>query len=275
MVNDTVATGVLRKMRTTATDPVSYRMPVGDSLFRISDRVGSRVTLEFTGTISCIACGRRTRKSFSQGYCYPCFRSLAECDMCIMKPEECHYWKGTCRDTEWADSHCMQDHVVYLANSSGVKVGITRVNQIPTRWIDQGASQAIAMFRVRNRYHSGLIEVALKEWVSDRTDWRKMLRGTPEMLDMPMLRDSLISGSADTLASIREQYEDFAWKVLDDAPISLNYPVTRYPETVRSLNADRTPEISGVLHGIKGQYLIFDSGVINIRKYAGYEVKVG
>ena len=275
MMNNTFAVGILRKMRATATDPVSYRMPVGDSLLRISDRVGSRVTLEFTGAISCIACGRRTRKSFSQGYCYPCFKSLAECDMCIMKPEECHYWEGTCRDMDWADSHCMQDHVVYLANSSGIKVGITRINQIPTRWIDQGASQAIAMFRVRNRYHSGLIEAALKGRVSDRTDWRKMLRGIPEVLDMPTLRDSLITESSDTLASIREQHEDFVWEELDDAPVSLNYPVTRYPDTVKSLNADRTSEISGVLHGIKGQYLILDSGVINIRKYAGYEVKVG
>ncbi len=273
-MNDAVATGALRKMRVAATDPVSYRMPVGEILFGISERVGSPVTLEFTGVISCIACGRRTRRSFSQGYCYPCFRSLAECDMCIMKPEECHYWEGTCRDADWANSHCMQDHVVYLANSSGIKVGITRINQIPTRWIDQGASQAIAMFRVRNRYHSGLIEVALKGRVSDRTDWRKMLRGTPEVLDMSALRDSLVADSADMLAAIREQHGDFAWEELDDAPVSLNYPVTRYPETVKSLNADRTPEISGVLHGIKGQYLILDSGVINIRKYAGYEVKV-
>ena len=141
--------GMLRKMRAQPTSPVSYQIPLGEAQFPVSDRIGRFLNLAFSGRINCIECGRETKKSFSQGYCYPCFKSLAECDMCIMKPETCHHHNGTCRDSVWAESHCMQDHIVYLANSSGIKVGITRGTQIPTRWIDQGAMQAIPLYRVK------------------------------------------------------------------------------------------------------------------------------
>ena len=270
MVDEVI--GSLRKMKVAATRPVSYQMPVGDALLAMNEQIGGALRLRYTGAIHCIECGRKTRKSFSQGYCYPCFKSLAECDLCIMKPETCHFAQGTCRDEEWAKSHCMQDHYVYLANSSGLKVGITRGTQIPTRWIDQGASQAIAMFRVRNRLHSGLLEVALKKQVSDRTDWRKLLKGLPQEEDMVAERDRLIGLVQSDLEALKQSNADLDWEQLDDAPIQLTYPVDRYPDKVVSLNLDKTPEISGTLMGIKGQYLILDCGVINIRKFAGYEV---
>ena len=265
-------TGCLRKMRVEATRPVSYLMPVGDALLAVNDQLGRLLRLRYTGNIHCVECGRKTNKSFAQGYCYPCFKSLAECDLCIMKPETCHFAQGTCRDEEWAKSHCMQDHYVYLANSSGLKVGITRGTQIPTRWIDQGASQAIAMFRVRNRLHSGLLEVALKKQVSDRTDWRKLLKGLPQEQDMVAARERLIGSVQSDLEALKQSNADLVWEQLDDAPIQLTYPVDQYPEKIVSLNLDKTPEISGTLMGIKGQYLILDHGVINIRKFAGYEV---
>ena len=265
-------TGCLRKMRVEATRPVSYLMPVGDALLAVNDQLGRPLRLQYTGNIHCVECGRKTNKSFAQGYCYPCFKSLAECDLCIMKPETCHFAQGTCRDEEWAKSHCMQDHYVYLANSSGIKVGITRGTQIPTRWIDQGASQAIAMFRVRNRLHSGLLEVALKKQVSDRTDWRKLLKGLPQEQDMVAARERLIGLVQSDLEALKQSNADLEWEQLDDAPIQLTYPVDYYPEKIVSLNLDKTPEISGTLMGIKGQYLILDCGVINIRKFAGYEV---
>ena len=265
-------TGCLRKMRVEATRPVSYLMPVGDALLAVNDQLGRLLRLRYTGNIHCVECGRKTNKSFAQGYCYPCFKSLAECDLCIMKPETCHFAQGTCRDEEWAKSHCMQDHYVYLANSSGLKVGITRGTQIPTRWIDQGASQAIAMFRVRNRLHSGLLEVALKKQVSDRTDWRKRLKGLPQEQDMVAARERLIGSVQSDLEGLKQSNADLEWEQLDDAPIQLTYPVDQYPEKIVSLNLDKTPEISGTLMGIKGQYLILDHGVINIRKFAGYEV---
>ncbi len=267
-------TGCLRKMRVEATSPVGYRMPVGDTLLAMNEQIGSVLELRHTGNIHCIECGRKTGKSFSQGYCYPCFKSLAECDLCIMKPETCHFAQGTCRDEEWAKSHCMQDHYVYLANSSGLKVGITRGTQIPTRWIDQGASQAIAMFRVSNRFHSGLLEVTLKKQVSDRTDWRRLLKGPPQERDMVMERDRLAGSVQSELEALKLIHADLQWELLDDAPIQLTWPVERYPERIVSLSLDKTPEISGALMGIKGQYLILDCGVINIRKFAGYEVTV-
>jgi hypothetical protein len=191
-----------------------------------------------------------------------------------MKPETCHHHNGTCRDPGWAKSHCMQDHIVYLANSSGIKVGITRGTQIPTRWIDQGAMQAIPVYRVKNRLHSGLLEITIKKQVSDRTDWRKLLKGEPERVDMVSLRDTIRSNASKELKLLRQMNSGLEWEELDDDPIELSYPVNHYPEKVTSLNFDKTPEISGVLNGIKGQYLLLDCGVLNIRKFTGYEVQV-
>ena len=266
--------GCLRKMRVEASCPVSYRLPVGDTLLPVNERLGHTLGLHYTGNIYCVACGRKTGKSFSQGYCYPCFKSLAECDLCIMKPETCHFARGTCRDEEWAKSHCMQDHYVYLANSSGLKVGITRGTQIPTRWIDQGASQAIAMFRVGSRFHSGLLEVALKKRVSDRTDWRRLLQGTPPERDMVVARARLLDSVQSDLAALKRSNSGLEWQPLNDAPVQLTYPIDQYPARPVSLNLDKTPKIAGTLTGIKGQYLMLDCGVLNIRKFAGYEVTV-
>ncbi len=267
-------TGSLRKMRVEATCPVNYRMPVGDVLLAMNERLGHTLALRHTGNIHCIECGRKTGKSFSQGYCYPCFRSLAECDLCIMRPETCHFARGTCRDEEWAEDHCMQDHYVYLANSSGLKVGITRGTQIPVRWIDQGASQAITMFRVASRFHSGLLEVTLKKRVSDRTDWRRLLVGPPQERDMALARDRLFDATRFDLRILKQLHSGLEWERLNDAPVQLAYPVVQYPARPVSLNLDKTPCISGTLTGIKGQYLMLDCGVINIRKFAGYEVTV-
>ena len=194
--------------------------------------------------------------------------------MCIMKPETCHYHEGTCREPEWADSHCMQEHVVYLANSSGIKVGITRGDQVPTRWIDQGASQAIEVFRVRNRYHSGLIEVILKQQVNDRTDWRRMLKGPPEPLDMVALREQVTAAAMPHIEALGKELDGFELERRQTDPVEIDYPVETYPEKVASLNFDTQPEVSGALMGIKGQYLILDTGVINIRKFGGYEIEV-
>ena len=264
--------GPLRKMRVSHTDPVTYEIPLGTDTLELSSRIGETLTLRHSGRIFCIECGRETKKSFAQGYCFPCFKSLAQCDMCIMQPETCHFAQGTCREPQWAEDHCMQDHIVYLANSSGLKVGITRGTQIPTRWIDQGASQAIPVFRVKNRLHSGLLEITIKKQVSDRTDWRKLLKGNPEPLDMAAVRDELVSNAESDLADIQRQHPGLEWELLHDDAIEIRYPVERFPEKITSFNFDKTPEVTGVLAGIKGQYLIFDNGVINIRKFAGYEV---
>ena len=266
--------GDLRKMQTELADQVLYFLPVGDESIPMNQFIGKSVSLNYVGEIHCIACGRKTNKSFNQGYCFPCMRSLAECDSCIVKPELCHFHKGTCRDEQWAQSHCMQDHVVYLANSSGVKVGITRHSQIPTRWMDQGATQALPIYRAKNRYMSGLLEVVLKNHVADKTDWRKMLKGEADGVDLEMRRDELLTACTDEIQAILAEYGgDALVPIIDTTVTRIEYPVLEYPAKVTSLSFDKTPNVGGRLQGIKGQYLIFDSGVINIRKFAGYSVR--
>jgi hypothetical protein len=267
--------GNVLKMKVQLTTPVEYQLPVNDALIALNSHIGRKIKLDYQGEINCIACGRKTSKSYAQGYCYPCFISLAECDMCIVKPETCHFDAGTCRDPEWAQQHCMQTHYVYLANSSAIKVGITRGSQIPTRWIDQGASQALPIFRVASRYQSGLIEVTIKQHVSDRTDWRKMLKADAEPRDLVAMRDQLADLCSDRISQLQQQFGDENIQYLaDQQVVGIQYPVEQYPEKVKSLNLDKTPSIEGVLMGIKGQYLILDSGVINIRKYSGYKLDV-
>jgi hypothetical protein len=266
-------TGHLKKMVTSLESPVQYHLPIDDKLVSINDHIGESISLHYSGEIHCIACGKKSNKSFNQGHCYLCFISLASCDMCIMKPETCHYHLDTCREPTWGETHCMQDHFVYLANSSGIKVGITRGTQIPTRWIDQGASQALPIFRVTNRLLSGKIEMAIKAHVSDRTDWRKMLKSEAEQVNLLDKRDELLLAADKEIQAISLDYADSDIEFLVDAEaVNISFPVETYPEKVKSLNFDKTPEIDGLLQGVKGQYLILDTGVLNIRKFAGYQI---
>lgn len=267
--------GSLSKMAVLLSDTAQYEMVLDEHRVDMNALIGQNITLTHTGTINCHACQRVTKKSFSGGYCYPCSQKLAQCDLCIMKPETCHYAAGTCREPEWGEQFCMQDHYVYLANSSGLKVGITRGNQIPTRWIDQGATQALPIFRVSTRYQSGLVEVIFKNHVADKTDWRKMLKGNAEPMDLEQRRQELMSACEAEIAELKTRFGDDAITILtEEDQVEINYPVEQHPEKVKSQNFDKTPEISGVLQGIKGQYLILDTGVLNIRKFTGYQVKL-
>ncbi len=268
--------GGLAKMVTELGETVQYRLPVGEQLLGLNEFIGQTIRLKHEGTIHCIACGRATKKSYSQGHCYPCSQKLASCDLCIMKPETCHYAAGTCREPEWGEANCMQDHFVYLANTSGLKVGITRGSQVPTRWMDQGATQALPIFRVPTRLISGLVEVICKSHVADKTDWRKMLKGDGEPMDLAARRDELLELCATELDALREEQGDGAITLLPEAEVvEIRYPVLEYPAKVTALNLDKTPEVEGILKGIKGQYLILDSGVLNVRKYGGYDLTVG
>jgi len=266
--------GQLEKMRATLGSPVEYFVPLSGQLIALNPLIGKPIKLTYTGNITCIHCRRAIKKSFNQGYCYPCFTSLASCDMCIMKPETCHYAAGTCREPAWGEEFCFQPHVVYLANSSGVKVGITRQTQIPTRWIDQGAVQALPIFKVHSRYASGLIEVAIGKHVSDKTSWQQMLKNNVQPMDLIAKRDELIQLCAAELSEIRQCFGEPSIEFLaDEKPVAIEFPVDHYPVKIKSFNLDKNPEVSGVLHGIKGQYLLLDTGVINIRKFTGYEIE--
>ncbi len=266
--------GNLLKMKTTLADQVSYSLPVGEEQIAMNEHIGQNLKMTYAGEIHCVACGRKTSKSFAQGHCYPCFRSLAACDMCIMKPETCHYDAGTCRQPEWGEVNCFQPHYVYLANSSGIKVGITRGTQIPTRWMDQGAAQALPIFRVATRMQSGLLEVVLKQHVSDRTDWRKMLKQDAEPLDLCKIRDQLLVECETEIAKISNRFGEAAIQPVLEEVVEINYPVVEYPAKIKSLNFDKQAQIEGKLLGIKGQYLILDSGVLNIRKFSGYNIDI-
>lgn len=262
-------------MKVSLGQPVRYELPVGDEMLDMNAAIGKTIKLHYQGEIHCCACGRKINKSFGQGHCYPCFRDLARCDLCIMRPETCHYDLGTCREPEWGEAHCLQPHYVYLANSSGIKVGITRGTQIPTRWIDQGAAQALPIFTVKTRLLSGLIEVELKQHVSDRTDWRKMLKGEPEAKDLVAMRDELFETCKEAISSLQATHGENAITALcHEKVVEIQFPVTQYPEKVKSLNFDKQAEIEGKLLGIKGQYLILDIGVLNIRKFTGYKLAV-
>lgn len=265
--------GRLRKMPAEPDSPVSYSLLLGETRVPLNNFVGHSLRLDFEGVIRCINCDRKTNKSFSQGFCFPCFRKLAACDTCIMSPEKCHYHEGTCREPEWGEAHCMVEHVVYLANSSGLKVGITRGTQVPTRWIDQGAVDAIPMIRVATRQLAGFVEVACKQHVADRTNWRTMLKGEAPEMDLRQERDRLLALIADDLTTLQAQHGADAIRTVSEDGLALNYPVTVWPDKVKTHNLDKTSMAEGVLQGIKGQYLILDTGVINIRKYTGYEVR--
>lgn len=263
--------GAIRKLKSILANPIQYHLPIGDMEIPLNGYLGKKLTLKFAGDIQCVHCQRKIKKSYNQGYCFPCAQTLAQCDFCIVKPERCHFHLGTCREPEWGKAHCFIPHIVYLANTSGLKVGITRETQIPTRWIDQGAVQALAIFRVKNRYHSGLLEVALKKWVADKTDWRKMLKGQSEDLALYVKRDELLKN----FEAIDKFIEEFSVEVLQNQQvIAIQYPVLSYPQKITAFNIEKNPEISGVLLGVKGQYLIFDTGVINIRNLAGYVISI-
>lgn len=268
--------GTLAKMHTSLDEKhqVKYQLPVGDNLLPLNEFIGKELTLVHTGNIYCCSCGKKTKKSYSQGHCYVCMTKLASCDMCIMKPETCHYDQGTCREPSWGEANCFVPHYVYLSNTSNIKVGITRYTQIPTRWIDQGATQGLPILKVASRKISGLVEVELAKLIKDKTNWQAMLKSNGEDIDLAQRAGELLSAIAPKIKEIQQEFGDEAIEYLNDDFQAINYPVDVFPTKVKSFNFDKQPIVSGVLEGIKGQYLLFDTGVINIRKYTSYEVSV-
>lgn len=258
--------GNLSKMKTEFGNPVQYSLDLSERIV-FNDFIGKSITLKWSGIINCAKCRKITKKSFGEGFCYTCFTTAPEAAECIIRPELCRAHLGEGRDPEWEEKHHNQPHVVYLAASSAVKVGITRKDQVPTRWIDQGASSAIIIAETSNRFEAGTIEVALKEFFTDKTHWQKMLKNDiDESIDLVEEKWSLEEHLPGDILDFFSE---------DDEIQELNYPVNEYPVKVKSLSLDKTPVISGVLQGIKGQYLIFEGGeVFNVRKHTGYYVEI-
>ena len=262
-----MAVGNLRKMRTElGEDLIQYRLSLSNEV-NMNDFIGKNIRIDWHGTINCQKCSKVTKKSFGEGFCYNCFVSAPEAAECIIRPELCRAHLGEGRDPEWEQKHHNQPHVVYLAASSAVKVGITRIDQVPTRWIDQGASSAIVIAETSNRFEAGTIEVALKDFFTDKTHWQKMLKNDiDESIDLVEEKWSLEEQLPNDILEFFSE---------DDEILELNYPVNAYPQKVKSLSLDKTPIVSGVLEGIKGQYLLFEGGqVFNVRKHTGYYVEI-
>ena len=254
--------GQILKMKTELNHPVKYYLPIGDKLLGMNQWIGTHIKFHFNDEIYCLDCGQRTKKSFNQGFCYTCFQNSPMSSECIIKPELCRAHLGEGRDMEWEREHHLKDHYVYLAVSSGVKVGITRDTQVPTRWIDQGASYAVPIARTPNRYLCGMIEVSLKQHLSDRTAWQRMLKNEIPCLDLTEKRKEVFK-------LIPKEYHKYLLK--KEEILNIQYPVNEYPTKVKSLSFDKTPTIQGCLMGIKGQYLLFEDGqVLNMRKHQAY-----
>lgn len=261
-------------MSTKCSDPVQYLLGEHDKII-MNDYLGKNITIHFTGKIHCTQCGKKTNKSFQQGYCYPCFRRLQECNMCIIHPERCEVMNGTCPKDDWAHQQCHSKQIIYISYTSGLKVGITQINNVPSRWIDQGAVAAVAVMQAENRFLCGQVEVALKAHVADKTNWRKMLKESPEPPDLLAAWNKIATDCKAELDKLIETYGETAISyIANPTPQSINYPVLQYPEKITSHSLDKTDTVSGKLQGIKGQYIILDNGVMNIRKFSGYEVEI-
>ncbi|MEQ8324528.1 MAG: DUF2797 domain-containing protein [Vicingaceae bacterium] len=257
--------GNLVKMKVEAGNPVDYNLILGDQNLRLNEYLGKKISLSFNGQINCIACGKLIPKSFAQGYCYPCMLSSPMNSECIIRPELCRAHLGKGRDPEWEERNHLQDHSVYLALSSAVKVGVTRNTQIPTRWIDQGASAAIRFATVPNRFLAGLIEVELKKHITDKTVWQKMLKNQVD-------NEANLAEEKKKLSGVLN--DELKAYVSDDNTVThFDYPVLDYPEKVKSISFDKESIFEGELIGIKGQYVMLaDNRVLNIRRHTGYYI---
>ena len=246
-------------------ETVSYRLVFGETEIEMNRLVEKNIRIEFTGKIFCLGCGRETKKSFHQGFCYPCFMTLPETAPCILNPELCEAHLGIWRNKEWAEKNCLSNHYVYLSNTGNLKVGVTRESQIPTRWIDQGAAQAIVIAKTPNRFTAGQIEVYLKNFFADKTSWQRMLK-TEGDNSVNLLKEK--QKVSDFLKTEMKQYYCEENKITE-----IKYPVAEYQNKITSFNNEKETIFEGVLSGIKGQYLILTGGkVMNVRKFGGYEV---
>lgn len=258
---------ILHKMNTSIGEPIEYRLYSGDKPILINDFLHQKIEINWSGNIFCQKCAKKTKRSFGQGFCYPCFISAPEASPCIIKPELCQAHLGIGRDIEFEQKHHNQPHFVYLAATDKVKVGVTRNTQVPTRWIDQGANKAIIIAETPNRYLAGVTEVALKSFYSDKTNWRSMLKN---LQDHSIDLEEEKWKCHDLLPADLQQYF-----VENDDIVELHYPVSHYPEKITSLNLEKQESISGILTGIKGQYLMFDEQfVFNVRRHTSFEIEM-
>ena len=258
--------GVLTKMQTEPGSPIQYYFVFEDNFIHMNQLLGQPLEINFLG-YRCLNCNKK-KKIWRTGFCYDCFYSSPAAGDWIMRPELSTAHLGVAdRDLAYETRVQVQPHVVYLASSSDMKVGVTRKTQVPTRWIDQGASYATPLVEVPNRYLAGITEVALKEHFSDKINWKKMLLNDVTLIDLIARRNEIAGLLPDEVQPYFETTPDKLY--------TLDYPVLEYPKKISSLNLATTPFYNGKLTGIKGQYLIFEDGtVFNVRSFEGFVVRI-
>jgi hypothetical protein len=261
------AEGNLLKMQSDVGDnrQVVYHLVLGQAIVDMNGLLGRQVKLSYTGTIHCVSCGKTTRKSYAQGFCFNCMQTAPEAEACVLRPALCKAHLGVARDLDYAQAHCLKPHFVYLANTGEVKVGVTRQSQIPTRWVDQGASEAVKLCETPNRHIAGLVEQHLSAHFSDKTVWKKMVMNhINQELNLAVFRQRAVELL--TPGMLR-------FICADDQVYTFSYPVVEYPDNPQTLSLDKNPVVEGLLLGIKGQYLLLDGNrVLNIRRHSGYQV---
>lgn len=250
---------LLRKLPHIHQETEHYRLEDLD----LNDLLGEEITIAHTGRILCLNCGAESRKSFGDGLCYRCFTTLARADSCIIRPHTCHYHQGTCREPDWGESHCMIPHVVYLARTSGLKVGVTGAHKTHERWGDQGARAAIILAQTPDRLTAGRIEHELSAHLSDRTQWQKLITNRVEEVD-------LLEAKNRTIPLVPAPHDQHITE--DDHIEIFTYPVLEYPQKAKTISLDKTSEVRGPLMGIVGQYLFLGPLAFNVRRHSGYEV---
>lgn len=260
-------TFILRKMLVRNAQPIEYCWDLGnDENPSVNELIGKDISITFSGVIKCQGCGKKTKKSFAQGFCYNCYQTHPSTEPCVLRPELCKIHIGEARDIEWAEKNHLAPHFVYLAFSSNIKVGVTRHNQIPIRWIDQGALKAIKCLKVPNRHIAGIAEVFLKNFYSDKSAWQKMLKTDVVSWDIDLMQEK-----QNAIEKLPEELGQYA--IIENEVMELYYPSHQVADKISSISLDKTPFLKGKLTGIKGQYLIFDhKNVLNVRKHTGYEV---
>lgn len=264
-----IYSGNIRKMRTNLGNEVQYTLPLYNNLqknhfIEMNQFVGSTIKISFKGLINCVVTGRRIKKTYGEGMCYDAWKNSPFAVESIIRPELSRIHEGIAlRDEKWEKENHLQPHYVYLTKTGGIKVGVTKATNVPYRWIDQGAVEGIVIAETPYRQAAGLIEVALKQHIADKTNWRKMLTNDLTQESLKSVRDNIIE-------KIPENLTQF---IVREEKININFPVIEYPKKVTSLKLDKIPYIEEKLMGIKGQYLIFDEGkVINLRSHTGYYI---
>lgn len=253
--------GYVRALEHQVDEPVRYSLRLGEEEADLNEWLGRHVQITFLGEKRCIVCQRKVNKLYQNGYCFPCVTTLAETDLCIVKPHECHFHLGTCRDEQFAERHCMIPHYVYLGVSSQAKVGLTRKNREWTRWIDQGAVRAMLLAEVPTRKGAGELEMEIAAHIPDKTDWRKLVLGVTSDVDLYALAEEVSS-------RLSEQWQKYLFT--EKSVHSFVYPVIPDKTTkAKSYSLDKLNQIEGELIGIRGQYLLFEHGVFQVKKHAG------